>query len=116
MTQHTDSLPIDTHTPVTKPVPTDVMSREPVVTVTMITTFVSATFAVIVLAFPGIDPQWEKVILGLIAAAWPIVTATWARSRAYSPATTQSLSNSAAVTGEAADVAPPPPTTGRATV
>jgi hypothetical protein len=109
MTQHTDTLPIDTETTVTKPVPTGAMSTEPVITVTAITTLVSAVFAGLVLAVPGINPQWETIILTIIGAAWPIVTAVWARSKAYSPSTAQAEVNRAALTGEASDMAPPPP-------
>lgn len=87
--------------PVTKPVPGGAMASEPVITVTTITTLVSAVFAGIVLAMPGIDPQWETIIISVIVAAWPIVTALWARSKAVSPQTAQKDANTAATTGVA---------------
>jgi hypothetical protein len=95
---------------VTKPVPTGAMATQPVITINMITGLVSAVFAAITLAAPGIDPQWEKIILTIIGAAWPIVTVLWTWHKVYSPATAQKEVNRAALTGEASDMAPPPPT------
>jgi cytochrome c biogenesis protein CcdA len=91
-------------TPQTQPVPTGAMAAEPAVTVTTITTLVSAVFAGIVLAVPGIDPTWEQIIIGIIVAAWPIVTATMIRQRVPSPQTAQTAANQAALTGTAPDV------------
>lgn len=96
----------------TKPVPSGPMATQPVITITTITTLVSAVFAGIVLAAPQIDPQWEKIVISVITAAYPIVTAAWTWRKVYAPASVQKEVNKAAVTGVASDVAPLPPTEG----
>lgn len=96
----------------TKPVPTGAMATQPVITITAITSFVSAIFVVLTLTWPDLDPQWEQAAIGVIAAAWPIITAAWTWHKVYSPATAQRVANDAASTGVAADTNPPPPSKG----
>ena len=75
------------------------MQAEPVISVTVITTLVSSLFVAITLAAPGVDPAWEKAIIGIIVAAWPVVTAVWARSRVVAPDTARKATQTAARTG-----------------
>ena len=82
---------------------TGVMASEPVITVTTITSLVSAAFVAITLAVPHLDPAWEKAIIGIIVAAWPVVTALWARSRVVSPDTAREATQTAAETGWTVD-------------
>ena len=79
------------------------MDAEPVISVTVVTTLISSVFVAITLAAPGIDPAWEKAIIGIIVAAWPVVTAVWARSRVVAPDTARRAIEDAAVTGKMLD-------------
>lgn len=69
------------------------MHSQPVITITMITSAVSAIFAAVTLAWPDVDPQWETAILAMIAALYPVVTAAWTWHRVYSPATIERVAD-----------------------
>lgn len=116
MSQHTDSLPIDARTPVTKPVPSSAMSTEPATIVGSITAAATAIIALLVAFGMDLTQDQQNAILGVVAVAAPVIAAVIIRGKVYAPKTVQEQVNAAAVTGEATDVAPPPPTTGRATV
>lgn len=116
MSQHTDSLPIDTRTPVTKPVPSSAMSTEPATIVGSITAAATAIIALLVAFGMDLTQDQQNAILGVVAVAAPVIAAVIIRGKVYAPKTVQEQVNAAAVSGEAADVAPPPPTKGRATV
>lgn len=69
------------------------MNSQPVITITLITSFVSAVFAALVYAWPDVDPNLEKTINGLIIAAWPLVTAAWTWHRVYAPTTVKRIAD-----------------------
>ena len=62
------------------------MQRQPVVTVTMLTTLASAIIAGLALML-DLPSDTEKVVLGIITAAYPVVTAAWTWHKVYAPAT-----------------------------
>src|SRR5690606_37607115 len=109
MSQHTDSLPIDTRTPVTRPVPQGAMASEPATIVGTITAAATAIIALLV-AF-GMDHRDEKQLAmrGVVAVAAPVIAAVVIRGKVYARKTAQEVVNDAAETGVAADVATPPP-------
>jgi hypothetical protein len=94
---------------ITKPIPTGAMATQPVITITAITSLASAILATLALAVQ-LPPDTERVVLTLITAAYPVITAAWTWHKVYSPKTAQQMVNDAAVTGEAAKMDPPPPT------
>jgi hypothetical protein len=108
--QHTDTLPIDTETTVTKPVPQNAMAKEPAVIVSTITAGVTAIIALFVAFGLDITDQQQNAILGVVAVAAPVIAGYIIRGNVYSLKSSQEIANDAAVTGVAADVSPPPPT------
>lgn len=110
MTQHTDTLPIDTHTPVTKPVPQGAMASEPATIVGTITAAATAVIALLVAFGMDLTDEQQQAILGVVAVAAPVIAAVVIRGKVYAPKTAQEVVNDAAETGVAADVATPPPT------
>ena len=83
-----------------QPVPTGIMQTQPVITVTTITSLASALFAAAVYAFPDLDPNLEKAIIGLIIAAWPVVTAAWTWHRVYAPSSVVKEANKQYLAGK----------------
>lgn len=110
MSQHTDSLPIDARTPVTKPVPQNAMATEPATIVGTITAAATAVIALLVAFGMDLTDEQQQAILGVVAVAAPVIAAVVIRGKVYAPKTAQEVVNDAAETGVAADVATPPPT------
>src|SRR5690606_36447386 len=107
---HTDDLPIDARTPVTKPVPQNAMATEPATIVGTITAAATAIIALLVAFVMVSIVEQQNPILGVVAFAVSVVAVVINLGMVYAPKTVQEPVNAAAVTGEAADVAPPPPT------
>lgn len=75
------------------------MEKEPVLTVTAITTFVAALIGLAVQFGAPIDESQKDSITAFVIALWPIVTVVWARSKAVSPATDAERSKQAYLDG-----------------
>jgi hypothetical protein len=107
MTQHVDDLPIDSRTPVTKPVPTGVMAKEPALaTGGTISVALWATLAILRsydIVIPEDVGRNVDILLNLIAGI-PAVTGFITRYFVFSPASAQQDNNVAAVTGIAPEV------------
>ncbi len=106
---HTDDVPIDARTPVTKPVPQNAMATEPATIVGTITAAATAIIALLVAFGLDLSDEQQQAILGVVAVAAPVIAAVVIRGKVVSPKTAQELTNSSAKTGVAADVATPPP-------
>lgn len=106
---HTDDLPIDARTPVTKPVPQNAMATEPATIVGTITAAATAVIALLVAFGLDLSDEQQQAILGVVAVAAPVIAAVVIRGKVYAPKTAQEVVNDAAETGVAADVATPPP-------
>lgn len=71
------------------------MEKEPVLTIGVVTTLVTALIGMAVQFGAPIDDGLKDAITGVVIAAWPIVTLVWARSRVVSPATDAARSRTA---------------------
>lgn len=107
MKQHDNNLPVDMTRPNPQPVPTGVAKTEPAGLVGTITAGVTAVLALLVAYGFDVSQEQQVAILGVVAVIAPVIAAIVTRSRVYSPSTTQTLANEAAVTGNAT-IAPPP--------
>jgi hypothetical protein len=92
--------------PPTPAPPTGAFATQPLITVTSITTAVSAAVLVAVNFGLDIDANTETAINTLVLALWPIVTTAWAWYKVYAPATVQKAINDAAVAGRFGDTPP----------
>src|SRR5690606_36934868 len=96
MTQHTDTLPTDTRTPVTKPVPQNAMATEPATIVGTITAAATAIIALLVAFGLDLSDEQQQAILGVVAVAAPVIAAVVIRGKVYAPKTAQEVVNDAA--------------------
>lgn len=102
-----------TDTPVTKPVPKNLMATEPSGTIgTSISAVLMSVFAVLRAFDVGVTDDMSNSLTALVVAlcAIPAVSGWLTRHFVYAPSTVQAVANDAATTGVAADVSPPPPT------
>ena len=77
---------------------TSPMATQPVITITAITSLASAILGGLALVV-DLPPNTEKVVLGIITSAYPIVTAAWTWHKVYAPATVQRIADQQYVAG-----------------
>ena len=95
-------------TPTVEPSPIPGMQTQPVITVTTITSLVSALFAAAVYVWPDLDPDAEKALIAVIVAVWPVVTAAWTYRRVFAPATVNRIAVQQYAAGTPPTEPPPP--------
>lgn len=67
------------------------MKSEPTITITTITTLVSAVFVLLVAFGLDISSDQQTAILAIIGSVYPVVTALWVRKSVYAPDTVQQI-------------------------
>lgn len=82
------------------------MQSEPAITITAITTAVTAILGLLVAFGLDIDSAQQNAILTAIAAVWAIVTPLWIRSKVWAPDTVEEVVEEAHVRGARGQAAP----------
>lgn len=108
---HNDNLPVDTHRPNPKPVPTGITNTEPALQWGGIVSAIAAALVVAKAFGLPLSEEQESAVLQFLAVLGPIITAVIVRQSVFAPDTVQRIANESAVTGDA--TIPKPPANGK---